>query len=284
MNDALQRFLFDDTDVRGELTRLRQAYRDTVSSHAYPAGVARLLGEFLAAASLLSATLKFEGTLTLQARSEGQIPLIMAEITSDRRLRGIARGADEASSDDFGELLSNGQLTITVVPVSGQRYQGIVPLEGDCLAACLENYFQQSEQLATRIWLAADSQCCAGMLLQELPAAGDANSERRQQQWQHLTTLADTLSAAELLETSFEVLLHRLYHQDPVRVFEAQPVQFQCSCSSERTLSALRSLGEEELRSIIAEQGAIDINCEFCHQHYHYTEADVQALFQPTLH
>lgn len=284
MNDSLQRFLFDGTDVRGELTRLHQAYRDTLAAHPYPAAVARLLGEFLAAASLLSATLKFEGTLTLQAKSDGEIPLIMAEITSDRRIRGIARGADEAQSDDFGTLLRNGQLAITVAPTRGQRYQGIVPLDGNSLSECLEYYFRQSEQLATRLWLSADRECCAGMLLQELPAGEHSQAEIRAGQWQHVTTLADTLAAEELLQLPFDKLLHRLYHQDPVRLFDPKPVQFQCSCSASRTLSALRSFGEPELRSMLAEHGAIDVNCEFCHQHYHFTEGDIDALFNNTLH
>lgn len=284
MSDSLQRFVFEGTDVRGELARLQQSYREVLANHTYNTPVANLLGELLVAATLLSATLKFEGSLTLQARSDGEIPLIMAEITSDRRLRGIARGADQATSTDFQTLLRNGQLAITITPARGQRYQGIVPLEGDNLSACLESYFRQSEQLATRCWLTADGHTATGLLLQELPASPHSTAGQRSQQWQHVTTLADTLSAAELEQLPFETLLHRLYHQDPVRLFPPQQVHFQCNCSADRTLSALRSLGELELRSIIAEQGAIDINCEFCHQHYQFTESDVDNLFSNTLH
>lgn len=284
MSDTLQRFVFEGTDVRGELSRLQQSYREVLANHTYSAPVAALLGEFLVAATLLSATLKFEGSLTLQARSEGEVPLIMAEISSDRRLRGIARGAERATSNDFQTLLRDGQLAITITPARGQRYQGIVPLEGNNLSACLESYFRQSEQLATRCWLTADGHTATGLLLQELPASAQSTAEQRSRQWQHLTTLADTLSTAELEQLPFETLLHRLYHQDPVRLFAAQPVQFQCSCSARRTLGALRSLGEQELREIIAEQGAIDINCEFCHQHYHFTASDVESLFSNTLH
>ena len=283
-DDLLQRFIFEDTDIRGELARLRQSYLDTVSSHRYPAPVAQLLGEFLAAAALLSATLKFEGTLTLQARSRGQVPLIMAEITSERRLRGIARDADLADSDDFHTLLADGQLAITITPARGQRYQGIVPLDGDNLAQCLEGYFRQSEQLATRLWLHCDGERATGMLLQELPVSAGGDAETRADQWQHATTLADTLTATELADLPFEAILHRLYHRDPVRLFDPQPLQFQCSCSATRTLDALRTLGQEELLTIIAEQGAIDINCEFCHQHYHFTERDVRGLFDNTVH
>lgn len=284
MSDQLQRFLFEQTDIRGELTRLQQSYLDTLSAHPYPAPVATLLGELLAAASLLSATLKFDGTLTLQARSNGQVPLIMAEITSDRRLRGIARGADDAHSEDFHDLLKDGQLAITITPAKGQRYQGIVPLDGDNLSQCLESYFRQSEQLATRIWLCCRGNIAAGLLIQELPAGADVDAEYRAERWEHITALADTLSTDELLQLPFDTLLHRLYHQDPVRLYDPQPIVFQCSCSAARTLDALRTLGETELQSMIAEQGSIDINCEFCHQHYHFTEADIRELFRSTLH
>lgn len=289
MTDRLQRFIFEDTDIRGELTRLEQSYRETLASHQYPEVVAQLLGEFLAAAALLSATLKFEGTLTLQARSEGEIPLIMAEANSERHLRAIAREADNASSPEFAKLLADGQLSITISPRKGKRYQGIVPLDGDNLAQCLESYFRQSEQLSTRIWLCSNGQQAAGLLLQELPASADRQSkalsaERREEQWQHVTKLADTLKPQELYDLHFDELLHRLYHQETVRLFEPTGLHFKCSCSQQRTLNALRTLGRKELETILAEQGAIEINCEFCHQHYSFNAEDIEQLFQPTVH
>ena len=283
MNDQLQRFLFDNTDVRGELSRLQQSYLDALTAHQYPDAVAQLIGEFLAAAALLSATLKFDGTLTLQARSEGEIPLIMAEATSNNQLRAIARGADNASSDDFHTLLAKGQLSITIEPTQGQRYQGIVALDGDNLAQCLEGYFRQSEQLSTRIWLCCDKQKAAGLLLQELPAS-DISADDRQQQWQHLTQLADTITPAELLSLPFEQILYRLYHEEQVRLFDATNLEFKCSCSEQRTLSALHTLGQQELNEIIAEQGVIEVNCEFCHQHYQFQQQDIDQLFNTTMH
>ncbi|ARN73627.1 Hsp33 family molecular chaperone HslO [Oceanicoccus sagamiensis] len=284
MTDQLQRFIFDQTDIRGEITRLDTSYQETISNHHYPEVVAHLLGEFLAAATLLSATLKFEGTITLQARSEGEIPLIMAEASSDHKLRGIAREADNAVSEDFTKLLTNGQLIITVDPKQGQRYQGIVALEGNNLSECLEAYFLQSEQLSTRVWLASDQQQAVGMMLQELPPSEQVSAEQRQQDWQHISKLAETLTAPELLSLPFDELLYRLYHQEQVRMFEPDALAFQCSCSETRTLNALRTLGREELDSIIEEAGAIEVNCEFCHQHYSFDGTAIAQLFEPTLH
>jgi molecular chaperone Hsp33 len=284
MTDQLQRFIFDTTDIRGEIARVDNTYQQVLSNHQYPEVVAHLLGELVAAATLLSATLKFEGTLTLQARSNGEVPLIMAEVTSENTLRAIARGADQASSTDFHQLLTDGHLSITVDPKQGQRYQGIVALEGNNLSECLEGYFKQSEQLSTRIWLSSNNQQASGMMLQELPASQEIGSEQRQQNWQHITKLAETLSSEELLTLTFDDLLYRLYHQEQVRLFTPNPVKFQCSCSQSRTLNALRTVGKEDLEQIIAEQGAIDINCEFCHQHYHFGVKDIQGLFNQPLH
>jgi molecular chaperone Hsp33 len=277
MSDALLRFIFDDTDIRGEWVQLAQSYRDALAYHHYPPAVRRLTGEFLAAVSLLGATLKFEGSVILQARSDGEIPLIMAEATSNQELRAIVHGAEQASSESFQTLLGAGTLSITIDPVGGQRYQGIVPLDGDDLASCLESYFRQSEQLPTHIWLAADGERAGGLFLQELPSRGEA--EQRAQQWQHLSALATTVSTDELLQLPGETLLHRLFHQEQLRLLQRDNLQFRCSCSRERTETMLISLGRSELEQILIEQGAIKVNCEFCNQLYQFERADIAALF-----
>jgi molecular chaperone Hsp33 len=284
MTDTLQRFIFDDTDVRGEIVTLEQSFQDTLSTHVYSEAVTTLLGEFLAAATLLSATLKFDGTLTLQASSKGAVPMIMAEASSQQQLRAIAKGTDLSTEGEFQQLLTDGQLCITIDPRQGKRYQGIVSLEGDNLARCIESYFQQSEQLSTRIWLAADNQRATGLLLQELPANKPSDVDARQQQWQHLETLADTISGEELLTLDAHTLLHRLYHQETVRLFEPSRPIFKCSCSEQRTLQSLTTIGQDELNDIIREQGEIAVNCEFCHQKYHFDQARIDALFAPPQH
>jgi molecular chaperone Hsp33 len=284
MNDQLQRFLLDNTDIRGELVRLDKSYKNTLDAHVYPDAVARLLGEFLAAAVLLSATLKFDGNISLQARSNGEIPLIVAEASSEHTLRGIVRGADFASSDDFKTLLSNGHMTITIEPKQGKRYQGIVSLEGDNLAECIESYFRQSEQLSTRVWLSSNGKQVAGMMLQQLPSISDAQIEAREADWEHATHLANTLTSEELLGLDFNQLLYRLYNQEQVRLFDPADLEFSCHCSRDRTLRALMTVGEKELLEIISEQGSIETDCEFCHQHYQFDAKDIGELFEPSLH
>ena len=276
--DQLLRFIFDGTDVRGEWVQLDRAFQEALVNHHYPPPVRALLGEFLAAVSLLGATLKFDGAIALQARSEaGQIPLIMAEASSALTVRAIVSGAEGAVGGDFQTLLGKGVLSITIEPKQGQRYQGIVALEAHSLARCLEAYFEQSEQLSTRIWLCADAQRAAGLFLQELPSQRAASE--RIEQWRHLCALADTVQAEELLQLPGDELLYRLFHQDQLRLLRRDNVQFRCSCSRERTASMLFSLGRAELDDILREQGMIQVNCEFCNQLYRFDAADVAALF-----
>ncbi|MEE4143512.1 MAG: Hsp33 family molecular chaperone HslO [Halieaceae bacterium] len=273
--DLARRFLFEEADIRGESVRLETSYRDMLAIHQYAPGVSQLLGELLAAAVLLRSTLKFEGKLILQARSQGQIPLLMAECSSSGELRGIARGADLATANHFSQLLGQGSLAITVDPMDGQRYQGIVPLAGDSLAHSLDAYFAQSEQLGTRFWLAADGERAAGLLLQQLPAQLTLEAGARAQQWEHACTLAATIQGEELLELSAESLLFRLFHQDAVRLFTPSPVQFHCSCSRERTLRGLSAIAPVELDALLQELGCITMDCEFCNQQYVYQREDL---------
>lgn len=282
MSDQTQRFLFDDNDVRGETATLAESYQHVLAKHAYPEPVAQLLGELLAAAALLVGTLKFDGLLSLQARSEGPVPLLMVECSSDREVRGIARYHAEQIAPDatLRELMPEGMLAITVEPAKGQRYQGIVGLEGVDLAACLSEYFAASEQLPTRFWLAADSRRACGLLLQQLPADRIHDPEEREASWQHLRTLADTLSAEELLGLDTETVLHRLYHEESLRLFEAQPIRFRCSCSRERSANALVSLGQHDAEQLLQEQGGtITVDCQFCNEHYVFDAADIGQLF-----
>ena len=280
--DYKRRFLFETMDLRGEIVHLERTLEDIHAIHAYPAGVARLLGEFVAASVLLASTLKFRGSLTIQARSDRQVPLIMAECSSDLTVRAIARGAEEAVAHSFTELLGDGQLVLTVSPERGNRYQGIVPLENDSLAASIDAYFNQSEQLQTRLYLASDGQTAAGLLLQQLPAQLEKDAAQRREDWHRIGTLADTLSEKELLGVEEPRLLHRLFHEETVRLFDPEAVCFRCSCSQDRTLAALSTIGEAEIRSILQEQGSVTMDCEFCNQRYVFNEDELRGLSSDT--
>ncbi|MFV0477580.1 MAG: Hsp33 family molecular chaperone HslO [Parahaliea sp.] len=277
-SDATQRFVFENADLRGEIVQLDKAYRELLALHEYSPGVRALLGEFLAAAVLLSTTLKFDGRLVLQARSNGQIPLLMAECSSNLGIRGIARGAQNATAEQFEQLLRDGHLAITIEPDSGQRYQGVVPLDGDSLASCLDHYFEQSEQLSTRLWLGTDESRAAGMLLQQLPPNRVQNPLERTRQWEQACALGQTISTSELLELLPQDILQRLFAEETIQLFDSQPIRFECTCSRERTLAALTSIGAQEVASIIEEQGSVIMDCEFCNNRYQFQADELDHL------
>jgi len=280
--DYTQRFIFDDSDTRGELVSLEHSYAEVLAKHTYPEPVAQLLGELMAAASLLVGTLKFDGLLILQARSEGPVPLLMIECSSEREIRGLARyDAEQIGADaTLADLMPNGVLALTVDPTQGQRYQGIVDLDGETLSDCFTNYFVMSQQVGTRFWLHADGRRARGMLLQQLPADRLREQDERDASWQHLTALGSTLTADELLGLDNETVLHRLYHEEAVRLFDLQPLRFHCSCSRERSGNALVSLGHEDAQQLAVEHGGnIEVDCQFCNQRYLFDAADIAQLF-----
>ena len=295
-NDLLNRFIFDDCDIRGELVTLGESYREILSHNEYPPAIQKLLGEFLAAISLMSSTLKFDGMIILQARGDGAISTIMAECNHHHNIRGIVRLKDDvelsgqlAQHGSMQELLGNGVLVITIEPKRAEnfggkleRYQGIVPLERETLAGCLEDYFQQSEQLATRFWLAADGEHASGFLIQSLPSQLKTNFEENRDHWETIEALANTITPEELLQLDHEQILYRLFHEQPVRVFDPTQVKFACSCSRERSASALLALGKDEVEELLVEKGNINIDCQFCNQHYHFTPEDVRVLLGGT--
>ena len=220
--DFTQRFIFDENDARGELVSLERSYAEVLAKHPYPEPVAQLLGELMAAASLLVGTMKFDGLLILQARSEGPVPMLMIECSSEREIRGLARyEADQIAPDaTLSDLMANGVLAITVDPTEGQRYQGIVDLDGETLSDCFTNYFVMSQQVGTKFWLNADGKRARGLLLQQLPADRIKDDDERTDSWRKLTALAGTLTAEELLGLDNETILHRLYHEEAVRLFD----------------------------------------------------------------
>ncbi len=275
--DSLQRFIFENTPIRGERVHLDSSWQTILSHHDYPVPVRTLLGEMMAASALLVSMLKFEGTLTIQFQGSGPISLMVMEASNERAIRGIAKWQGEITEGSLKELLGNGTLAITIDPAKqGQRYQSIVEIYGDTLAESLEHYLTHSEQLDTHIWLTADDQQASGMLLQRMP--GDMSDEN-QQDWGHVVALASTLRMQELLTLPAKELLHRLFHEEALRLFDVEPLCFRCSCSRERVAEMLKSLGIDQLHAILEEEEHINVDCEFCNQKYRFDKVDAQEMF-----
>lgn len=277
--DSLHRFLFEEHPVRGKLVHLDAAWQAALEHTRYPEPVRHLLGQAMVASVLLAATLKFQGSLTLQIQGRGGLRLLVVQCGSDLTLRGMAQHEAELDPEvSFSGLVGQGgHMAITIDPEAREeRYQGLVPLEGDSLAACLEGYFERSEQLPTRMWLAENGEVAAGLLLQHVPQEGP---EKDEDAFNRTTKLAETVSDEELTRLPVRELLHRLYHEEDVRLFEARTVAFRCRCSREKITDVLRRLGREEVEEIIAEQGRVEVGCEFCGRKYRFDRVDAEDLF-----
>lgn len=273
--DILHRYLFDNADVRGEMVQLEKSYQDIIQAHTYPDVIQQILGQLLAATSLLTATLKFSGDISVQLQGDGPISLAVINGNNNQEMRGVARWNGELpDTDNLTSLFGKGYMVITLTPDDGERYQGVVSLDKNNIAQCLEEYFNQSEQLPTGIWLFADKKQAAGMLLQVLPSETD-----HQEDFEHLSQLTATVKQEELFELKAEEVLHRLYHQEEVRLFDPIDVSFKCTCSKERSAAAIRTVAKAEVDSILAEKGVIEMGCEYCNSHYKFDSIDIEALF-----
>ena len=283
--DLLHRFLVERLPVRGHLVRLDASWRAAIEHHEYPRAVSDALGEAMAASVLMAGALKFEGRLSLQFEGRGALRLMLAQCTHRHALRGVARHDDLPPGASGVALFGSGQLAVTIEQQEGgERYQGVVPLEQERIADCLERYFERSEQLPTRFMLTATPGRAAGLMLQRV-AIGEGGSEAEQAQaddaWKRIGLLAATVTPQELLETPSKELLARLFGEDDIRLFEGTPVFFQCSCSRERVAGILQSLGDQELQSLLKERGDVEVRCEFCNRAWRFDAVDVAGLFSP---
>jgi molecular chaperone Hsp33 len=283
-NDDSYRFLFENADIRGETVILDNVLKDLLATHEYGPGVQKLLGEFAAATVVISNNLKFDGKVVLQGRGAGPISLIMVECSSDGHIRGIARGALDAPEGSLRTHLAEGVLTLTIEPEIGQRYQGIIAIQRDELADVLSDYFEQSEQLATKFWLSTRAGASAGLMLQQLPKQLVTSEEARLDQWQTLCALADTMTPDELIDTETDRLLFRLFNEWDVKRFEPKRIRFSCNCSRDRSLNAIRLLPDHEITELFEEQQTVTMNCEMCGESYHFTRNDVDQSEEPTIH
>jgi molecular chaperone Hsp33 len=294
--DILQKFIFDNAAVRGELVEISNAWREIQSRHAYPKAVRALLGEMVAAAALLSANLKFNGSIVMQIHGDGLVKLLVVECDANLRMRATAKlrdGADVPDDATVTQLLNQhgrGRFVITLDPldkVPGQQpYQGVVPLIGDDIATVIENYMLRSEQMDTKLWLAADEHVARGLLLQKLPRNSaiegqvkQASEEEDLETWNRAVMLGQTLKQSELLSTDVETLLRRLFWEETIRVFDPLYPQFHCTCSREKVANMLRTLGKTEVEAALHDLGELGVNCDFCGKHYGFDAVDCAQLF-----
>ena len=294
MTDKLQKFLFENAAVRGELVEISETWQQVLARHDYPKAVQTLLGEMLSAAALLSANLKFDGALIMQIHGDGPVRLLVVECDSMLHVRATAKLAPNAQIDDDADLTQlvhahgKGRFIITLDPhdkAPGQQaYQGIVPLDGDSVASVIENYMVRSEQLDTKIWLAADGQVSRGLLLQKLPGMGGTEGNNLDEgheleTWNRVVALASTLKDEEMLSTDISTLMHRLFWEETIRVFDPLEPHFRCSCTREKVGDMLKMLGQNEVDAALTEQDCLAIQCDFCGQSYNFDKVDCAQLF-----
>lgn len=278
-NNVLNRYLFEDLSVRGELVQLDEAYQRIISSKEYPAALQKLLGELLVSTTLLTATLKFEGSITIQLQGDGPVSLAVINGDHDQKIRGVARWEGDIADDaTLHEMMGKGYLVITIEPKKGERYQGVVGLEGETLADVIEGYFANSEQLKTRLWIRTGEhegkKHAAGMMIQVIPDGTGTPED-----FEHLEQLTATVKNEELFTLPANELLYRLYNQDSVRLYEPQPVEFHCGCSRERSGAAIITVDKTEIYDILAEEGTISLHCDYCGTSYTFDEPEITELY-----
>ncbi len=286
--DFRQRFVFDNLDVRGCIVRLDDTAQAIQSTHHYPKSLAKLLNEFALAATLLRDSIKIDGSLTIQLRTEGAISLVMADCMADRRVRAIAEYASEElnASDTLAlnRLGEGAMLAITISPTDGERYQSIVPIENARLSDCLADYFQRSEQLPSLFSFHSDGELALGISLHALPQEKVKDSAEAAQHFERLQALLDTLTDKEAMQLNAPEILTRLFHEESCRLFDAHHVEFGCVCSAEKSLDAVRALGLDDVNALIAEQQSegyeqLVIDCHFCFQRYEFDFEQIKGLF-----
>ncbi len=273
--DLLHPFIFEQSAVRGNHVMLDKSLFKALEHQTLDPALKKVIGEFTAASVLLTATLKMQGKLILQLQSQGSLQLLVVECTSDLNIRATAKVSGELHGHGLTQWLTHGQLVITLMPEQGEPYQGIVPLEGDNIATMLENYMLRSQQIDTRLWLTAEGDRAAGLLLQKLPQQQEYDLDC----WNRVQHLAGTVTNEELLNLEAITLLQRLFVEEDVRLFSGREVEAFCSCSQANVTNMLQMLGLAEVRSIIEEQGSVEIQCDFCHKHYVVDEDEALALF-----
>lgn len=275
--DSIQRFIFEHAHIRGEIVRIEHTYQTIINQRNYPPMVKNLLGEAIISCLLLASSIKFEGSLNLQFQGDKRLSLLLVQCDNELNVRAFAQYTEELEIAEYAEAFLKGQMGLTINQYNQtQYYQSLVPIQSTSMSENLMNYFAQSEQIATRVWLAVNENKAAGMLLQLMPGQ---DSQQREQFWEYAVQLGQTVSEEELLNLDNETLLYRLYNETDVRVFEPRTTHFKCRCSLEKMKQVINILGEQEAQDLIKEKGEIDIHCDFCNQHYQFDPIDVAMVF-----
>jgi molecular chaperone Hsp33 len=286
--DYVQRFVFDDLDARGCIVRLETTCEEIQATHHYTKELGYLLNQFAVAAVLLRDSLKVQADITIQLRTPDAISLLMADCQSDYKVRAICEYEQSKIVSGkpvrFDEFSKGSTLTITITPKEGERYQGIVPIEQASFTKCLEDYFARSEQLPTWFNFFANSDIALGIAIHALPSEKVKDSEQTQEYFERLQMLLNTLSEEEALSLSANEILTRLFHEESCRLFDAKPVKFGCVCSAQKSLDAIKSLGEQEVAELVEEQkeqgaSTVVVDCHFCFQRYEFEFDQIKALF-----
>jgi molecular chaperone Hsp33 len=279
-NDTVQRFIFEEGNIRGEITHLRETYKAIIKQHSYPKPVRNLLGQALVSCILLTSTLKFEGEVSLQFHGDDRLPLLLVQCDNELHVRAYAKFQEKKTHKkiDYLNAFLQGKMVLTISPhTSTQAYQSVVPISSTDMAENLRNYFTQSEQIETKVWLAADDKVVAGMLLQQIPGL---QSDSREKLWEYAVTVGQTITPDELLTLDNPTILHRLYHEAELRLFYPRAVSFRCRCDEAKMKQVLTVLGAEEIQSLLAEQREVKVTCDFCNRKYAFDAIDIALLFK----
>lgn len=277
-SDTLQRFIFENAEIRGEIARLEETYQTIINQREYPEVIKRILGEALVACLLLVGSIKFEGELSLQFQGNEALSMMIVQCDHQLNLRGFARFKEGLSQDDYQKAFLGGEMSFMINQThQTEIFQSIIPITSSSMEQNLMNFFAQSEQIATQIHIASNGQRVVGFLLQLLPGQ---DTEQREEFWEYATKIGQTLTDEELLKLDNEVILHRLYHETDIRMLLEKDAQFKCRCTPEKMRSLLKVLGEEDVKKLLDETGQVDIGCDFCNQHYLFDAIDVTMLFR----
>jgi molecular chaperone Hsp33 len=275
--NTINRFLFKDLDIRGQHLSLIDTWQDMIQNRGYSVLVRQLFGELSALAIFLANGIKHKGKLTLQVQGSGIVSLLLVEVTSDLKIRGMVRSDSTIEEEDsLDKILGEGQIVATLYnSQTDHSFQSLVPINQKGLIATFEDYFFQSEQLESRLWVSSTQENLCAMLLQKMPEADQHDSEG----WHRVGTLSDTITQDELISLDAESLLHRLFHEETLQLFNADWVGYECEQSKERFEKIIYDLGEQDARDLLKERGEIAIHNEICNEHLFFDEQDVDRIF-----